>query len=683
MSFLTPLFLLGTLALAAPILVHLVRREQAQRIPFSSLMFLRQVPMKVVRRQTVRNWLLLLLRCLALLLLILAFMRPYFPALFRADAQTGGRSIVVLLDNSFSMRAGQRWRQAVDRAVEVIERARPADRLAVIAFAETADLLNESNEDRRQVVAKVRGLQPGYRSTDARQALKLAAQWLGSSPAQGSVVYVVSDFQKTGHFDQSVSLPRDVKIETIAVENAPANLWIQDVRVSRNLYGSGASEKPVVVARNELGHAVNARLVLNVNGKPVQETTVKLAPNENHSVMLNAVELPPGVARCEVVLEPSDGLDKDNHFNFSLRRAEPGKILLLYQTDASPTLFLERAIASEPNSPFAVESRAVAGWDGSRNSADFVVLYQTAMTESVAARLRRFVQQGRSALWIPASQATRGYQDVLPAASGDRVILRREREKSLTLGEADWESPVFYPFRDLRARYFAGVQFYSYVPMEPVPGTRVLARFNNGSPALLERTVGNGRILAFGSGLDKEWTDFPLTSAFVPFVHRLLAYSLNVSAERSSYRVSDRLALGTLSMARETGQQNGWTVLGPAGQRVTGVESDRELDYLNLEEPGFYELRWNRQTEYHAVNVAPEESDLDAANPVLVAAGGAQQSSLASPSAARGEGEIEQRQSVWRWLLLLTGALLLAETVIANSRGQGSGVRGQASGVRE
>ncbi|HMX29916.1 MAG TPA: BatA domain-containing protein, partial [Blastocatellia bacterium] len=78
MSFLNPLFLLGLAAVAAPIIVHLVRRTKAPRIEFPSLMFVRRVPQRTIRKRMVQNWLLLFLRCLAFLLLALAFVRPYF-----------------------------------------------------------------------------------------------------------------------------------------------------------------------------------------------------------------------------------------------------------------------------------------------------------------------------------------------------------------------------------------------------------------------------------------------------------------------------------------------------------------------------------------------------------------------------------------------------------------------------
>jgi hypothetical protein len=78
MSFLYPLFLIGGAAIAAPIIFHMIRRVTRDKVTFSSLMFLKPSPPKLTRKSRIEHWLLLLLRCLVLLLMALAFSRPYF-----------------------------------------------------------------------------------------------------------------------------------------------------------------------------------------------------------------------------------------------------------------------------------------------------------------------------------------------------------------------------------------------------------------------------------------------------------------------------------------------------------------------------------------------------------------------------------------------------------------------------
>src|SRR5690348_12979853 len=117
MSFLTPLFLGGLAALAVPVLIHLINRERREVVEFPSLMFLQRIPYRSVRRQKLRHVFLLVMRCLALALLVVAFARPFVkrPAAARG-AGTGARELVVLVDRSYSMGAGDHWGRAQDAA---------------------------------------------------------------------------------------------------------------------------------------------------------------------------------------------------------------------------------------------------------------------------------------------------------------------------------------------------------------------------------------------------------------------------------------------------------------------------------------------------------------------------------------------------------------------------------------
>jgi drug/metabolite transporter (DMT)-like permease len=122
MNFVNPLFLLGVLAAAVPILLHLRKRERARRIEFPTLIFLRKISRKTIRFQKLRHLLLLLMRILAFACLVLAFMRPYTNVPPQAAAAEGrvSRAMVILLDNSMSMSYGDRWARAQKAATDIV-----------------------------------------------------------------------------------------------------------------------------------------------------------------------------------------------------------------------------------------------------------------------------------------------------------------------------------------------------------------------------------------------------------------------------------------------------------------------------------------------------------------------------------------------------------------------------------
>ena len=136
MNFLNPFFLIGASVLALPVLIHLVRRERSEIVPFSSLMFLLKIPKRMIRQQMLKNLLLMALRLLLIALLVGVFARPY---LIQSASPNGpqigqGRGFVMLLDNSYSMRYGQNFDKMKSEALSRINALSGGDRMAIVEF---------------------------------------------------------------------------------------------------------------------------------------------------------------------------------------------------------------------------------------------------------------------------------------------------------------------------------------------------------------------------------------------------------------------------------------------------------------------------------------------------------------------------------------------------------------------
>ena len=134
MSFLYPLFLAGMIAVGVPIVLHMIRRHTRKRLPFSSLMFVRTTAPRLRNRSRLENLPLLILRCLLLCLLAIAFARPLFSTQVPERTARAGRRIVVLLDTSASMRRTGLWDRAVEQVRSVVNDLEPSDRLSLMTF---------------------------------------------------------------------------------------------------------------------------------------------------------------------------------------------------------------------------------------------------------------------------------------------------------------------------------------------------------------------------------------------------------------------------------------------------------------------------------------------------------------------------------------------------------------------
>src|SRR6185436_11698431 len=184
MWFLNPLFWLGISALAAPVLVHLVRRTRARKIEFPALVFVRQVPQRTIRRRTLRNLILLLLRCLAILLIVLAFTRPFFTSRSAAKENDAGGATVILIDSSLSMRREQLFADALQRAESIMDE-RQGERLALMTFGNRYEVISRFTADKTRLRSLLKSLTAGWEGTDYEQALRGAESLFSESKVGG------------------------------------------------------------------------------------------------------------------------------------------------------------------------------------------------------------------------------------------------------------------------------------------------------------------------------------------------------------------------------------------------------------------------------------------------------------------------------------------------------------------
>ncbi len=234
MSFLTPLFWFGVAALAAPVLVHLVRRTRARRVEFPALVFVRQVPQRTIRRRTLHNLLLLLLRCLAILLIVLAFTRPFFSGRSTASQRGSAGATVILIDASLSMRRENLFPEAQRRAEARIEGARNEEQVALVSFGRRYEIINRFTTDKNQIRAALKGLSAGWEGTDYEQSLRgaegLFSEFQTSGPKR---IVLISDFQAAGwsQANATFKLSSDIQLETIDVggNNPPPNVAVTNV----------------------------------------------------------------------------------------------------------------------------------------------------------------------------------------------------------------------------------------------------------------------------------------------------------------------------------------------------------------------------------------------------------------------------------------------------------------------
>jgi hypothetical protein len=681
MAFLAPLFLFALAAIAVPLLVHLTHRQRREPVAFPSLMFLRRVEFKTTKRQRLRDRLLFAMRLLALVLLVAAFARPFVSDSTAAPtAANPGRDVVVLVDASFSMRAGGRWAAAQAAARRIVDGMGPGDRATLVRFAGRAEAVQQPTGDKGTLRAAIDAMKPGDETGRYAPALSLARTAASRAERPRREVLLVTDLQRTGWApDAELRLPDGVRFDVVDVgEETPANLAVTGVDFLRTT--SDGREQVVATARVANRADVAAERVpvaIALDGREVATAVATVPANGVAAVRLGPFALPSATVRGQVTAG-RDALPGDDVRHFTLDRGRSLGVLLVQDPTASParTLYLRRALEIGGDPAFRVDVDRDGGPTMAQLLDHQVVILDDARPPrgQMARRLVDWVSSGGGMIVTFGERARSSdwagdLAPLLPGAVGEPVD--RMGDGGGRLGTLDRSHPVLEPFAAPRSGNFSAPRFFRHRAITPAEGVASVARWDDGSVALAERRVGRGRVLAWGSTLDNVWSDLPLQPVFLPLVRQLVQHAASWDGERPWETVGAALDLSGLS--RSAGADSAtaeWVVLSPTGrqERLTPRSASLALDEAGVWEVRRFGMR-GAPARLVAVNVDPAESDLarvEKAEVMAAVAPNAQATGGPIDAASLTEEEQESRQSLW-WFLLLAAALLFAaETVLSN-----------------
>ena len=665
MGLLAPWFLAGAAALAVPLYLHLLRRHTSNPQPFSSLMFFEQRTQSSIKHRRLRYLLLLALRLSLLALLVLAFAGPFIdrPAVSAAN----DKLLLLVVDNSFSMRAGSRLADAKREAESVLASRNASQRAQVMALGSHLQVLTQPTQDSPTLSAAINAIEPG----DSRGSFAELARALRSAAQNASApieLHFFSDMQKSdmpANFADAV-LPAGVSlvlhpvvksaVPNWAVEsvNAPGQVWdVKKARVQAVIAGYGTP-------------AATRTVTLVVNGKPAATRTVAVPASGRATVEFDPLDVPHGFSRCEVRIDSADALPADDVSRFAVERSDPRKVLFLHESgDTRSPLYFGAALGAAAESAFTMESIPVDQAANIRPSDyAFVVLSDVvSLPASLESALTRYVRAGGS-VFVAAGTSTGRLSRIPVFDAGVRSALYYTSAGGIaeTVGDTD---PSYAAIG--KADRWSGVKFYFAVRVDDT-GSRVVARLADQTPLLLEKQIGEGRVLLFTSGLDNLTNDFPLHPDFVPFVEQT-AFDLSGTLRRTGSRLVDSFI--DLRTSRE--EAVSVEVIDPEGRRPLSLKQATSAQTFQVTQAGFYEMRLaNGRQDVIGVNPDRLESDLDVLPPDVLSlwtgkgAAGTPGESRAQAAPSGPSEDKSKPYGLWWYVMLLALAALLAESWVAN-----------------
>lgn len=685
MGFLTPLMLLGLAAIAVPIAIHLIGRRRAKVVRFAALEFLLATKRRTARRFALRERLLLAVRVLLCAVIPLAIAKPFASCQRRGPAVIRGpQAAVLILDDSFAaayQQDGPWIHRAVEEAHRILRQLGPEAEVAILRASEGADHSSELTRDHLRLHDQLKAIGPRARPADTTRALRRAAQLLASSNHLSKTVFLLSlqatsgltgaatAWGEQGPTIQAIDLRRGAElpnhaITKLSVDPDPAT-------------GARGIAVTVEVGNFAAAPARGLELAIALDGAVVARGSIDVPPMEKRSKRFLATLAPGERVGTLTASLPRDALPIDD-VRYAQAYLRDDVRVLLVNGDPRTTrhddelFYLEAALrpgdrADSGNAVRSVTADELAGVE--LTDFDVVVLANVAaLPEPIVGALSRWIRKGGGLLLAPGERVDaaaydrsmlpllpQGLRDPIDTTWGASASEKASRALHLVKWQAD--HPIFSAFgKD--APELAEASFYKISLLGPTTDTadrKVLARFTNGAAALVEASLGAGRILLYTSTLDREWNDLPIHAGFLPLMQQAVRH-----LARQHNQGGPREHLVGTSVSLPSSDLSKLEVRGPTGN--VSYDGDRlagktQVRFARTDEPGTYRVFGTdatgatgaRSELTFAVNLDPRGSDLSPApDGVLPPSGRAE-----TQKAQKGERRVELWHAVAGLLLLL------------------------------
>jgi Aerotolerance regulator N-terminal len=666
MGWLAPGFLLGALAIAVPVWLHLLKRSASRPRQFSSLMLFEPQQRSTTRRRRIDHWLLLLLRVAVLLLIAAAFAEPYVRGHLPGAAPE--KLLVLAVDDSFSMRAGTRMEDARRAALAVVAAKSRDTRAQVVALGSRADVLTEQLQDAATLATAIGHIAP----TDARGSLVLLvglARTLAAGTHLPIELHLFSDMQATGlppDFNE-LRLPAGVTLVLHKVGAAATPNWTVETVAAPAQVWDPAKTRIIATVAGFGTPAATRTVTLLINDHPAGQQAVKVPASGRASVVFAGPDIPYGLVRGSVHIDSADGLSADDRYDFVIQRSERVHGLFVHQgSDRATGLYFRSALESAADAAVVLDEVTADQLRTRELSAyAFVVLSDVAgLSPAVEARLTDWVKAG-GRLLISAG-TTAAQQRRIPVFDA-RVVgshdYTRDDSRFAAVAAVD---EAYAPAGALAG--WQGIKIF-YVTRVDAPEAQAGLRLADQTPLLLEKPLGKGRALLFASGFDRLTTDLPLHPQFVAFVDRLANYLSGRTLRSSALSVGDSVDLRPDPTVRGSAD-----VLAPDGTHPLDLGQARQVRTWPVPAAGFYTLTLaDSRHDLVAANISRLESDLTPASdeklklwqaasqePEAATTGTA---SAAAPASVTGEESIH---NLWWYAMCLLLVAVVTESLVSS-----------------
>ncbi|MFC2135020.1 BatA domain-containing protein [Bacteroidota bacterium] len=625
MIFLNPAILFGLLAASIPVMIHLLNLRRLKRIEFSTLAFLKEIQKSKIRHVKVKQWILLLLRILIVILLITAFARPTLKSASVGGAAPAAKSSnVIVLDNSFSMSVitenGSLFNHAKKIAGRILAESVTGDDFTLITTSNPAEGIKISNSD--EFLRFLNDLSISEISGTIENALVKGAEELNKSGNLIKNIYLLSDFQKSrlkntgeNNFETSDILFDNINLFTFDFSaDELINLSISNLEVNNQVFELNKQISFTATIINHSDVPVNNSVSsLFINGKREAQHSINLSPNGTTQVTFETILKEAGLVEILCSLED----DQILYDNIRYRGIfVPEKIsLLLLADNPGDTNYLRLALSgNNTSSQFdVIQNRTDQVNSIDLNKYDVLIIVGTELIQNYS-NIGMYLFSGGQIIIMPGENSTlSGYKKALGSLRlplPSRLIGSGMNYNSYaSFEEINFMHPIFQNmFESAGDKEIASPSIYRYLAFKGGGYGKSIIKLNTNFTFLSEFQVEKGRVLLFNSAPVLSWSNFPVKGIFAPLINKTVHYLASNPNSESEYIAGEEIFINISGRALPQLK----IIYPDLTNEIVNIDSLKSKNYYrhsNTDKTGIYKfLSKNDLFDFALVNNDPAES---------------------------------------------------------------------------
>jgi len=491
---------------------------------FSNTKLLRDVQLETRKKSRIKHFIILLLRILSIIGLVLAFARPFVPLSNGFTESKAQRNVMIYIDNSFSMEAGEAYHtklnQAREKALEIAEGFTGSDKFFL--FNNVFDASSYRPLSKKQFAEKVSLLNIVPVSQDYSSVVLRLNEVMHLFPDESFIGFIISDFQesflKQGQLTDSPDLP----LFLLPLEGSPVvNAGIDSVWLDSPVFQQDRQLVVNVRVRNYSDQLYeNISVGLYVNNSHRSLATCDVSPGGTAFSQMTFIPTESGIYSCYVQIEDSP-VTYDNTMYFSFTLSDAVRVLAVSGKNKLNNA-LGAVFRNEPLFSFTTVN-ADRLQSGSVASSDLLILDAVqVLSESNISEISDFVNNGGSLVIVPSSGENADNINVLMTKLGLDTY-GKSSPAGLRISELNMGHDLFKGVFDGIPKDIDLPIVRKYFPLqETATNWRLpLMKLQNGAPFLVMSAVGNGIVYYFTSPFEQEYTDFQKHPVIVPVFYQI------------------------------------------------------------------------------------------------------------------------------------------------------------------